>query len=125
MRWRTAVALLLLILQPAGGCLLRRETVRRCAALREPLEALEESLRRETPGDALFHRAEERWRGSRRYFSALTDHERIDRFNESLARIGAFLERDEYGEALAEVRGLAALLERLEDTDRLFLRNLL
>ena len=125
MRWRTAVAVALLILLPLGGGGMRHETVRRSDELRVALEALESSVVDGAPHTAQLEQARECWLRSRRYFSALTDHERIDRVNESLARIEAFLSHDETAEVLAELNGLLAMVERLRDTDRLFLRNLL
>ena len=126
MRWRITVAILLLVFLPLGGGLMRRTTQARCDRIEAPLLSMLQALRKgEAAKRSLLDEAKISWQASRLYFSTLTDHERIDNVNQAFARIEAFLEKEEWAEAQAELSSLLALLERLRDTDRLFLRNLL
>lgn len=126
MRWRITVAILLLVFLPLGGGLMRRTTQARCDRIEAPLLSMLQALRKgEAAKRSLLDEAIISWQASRLYFSTLTDHERIDNVNQAFARIEAFLEKEEWAEAQAELSSLLALLERLRDTDRLFLRNLL
>lgn len=126
MRWRVTVAAALLAATLLAGLALRARVVHLCDRVAAPLEQTADAIivRKAIPLDSIAS-ATEIWSNALPFFSALVTHEWLDGVTEGLARAEGFLSRGEDSEALAEIRALLILLKRIEEYDRLSLRNIL